>query len=100
MSDAPLVQVTDLRKEFAVKAGGFGRSRGTLTAVDDLSIAIRHGETLGMVGESGCGKTTVGRCLLRLYEPERGRVFLDADPELVDQVVALDREARALGRVA
>ena len=97
MSDAPLVQVTDLRKEFAVKAGGFGRSRGTLTAVDDLSIAISHGETLGMVGESGCGKTTVGRCLLRLYEPERGRVFLDADPELVDQVVALDREARALG---
>ena len=53
-----------------------------------------------MVGESGCGKTTVGRCLLRLYEPERGRVFLDADPELVDQVVALDREARGQERGA
>ena len=97
MSGAPpLVQVADLRKEFAVKAGGLGRSRGTLTAVDDLSLAIRRGETLGMVGESGCGKTTVGRCLLRLYEPERGRVFLDADPERAAQVVALDREARAL----
>ena len=96
MSDAPLVQVTDLRKEFAVKAGGFARSRGTLTAVNDLTLAIRHGETLGMVGESGCGKTTVGRCLLRLYEPERGRVFLDAGPAVADQVVELDREARAL----
>ena len=96
MSDAALVQVTDLRKEFAVKAGGFARSRGTLTAVNDLTLAIRHGETLGMVGESGCGKTTVGRCLLRLYEPERGRVFLDADPAVADQVVELDREARAL----
>ena len=96
MSDAPLVQVTDLRKEFAVRAGGFGRSRGTLTAVNDLSLAIRRGETLGLVGESGCGKTTVGRCLLRLYEPEQGRVFLDADPALAARVAALDREARAL----
>ena len=96
MSGAPLVQVTDLRKEFAVRAGGFGRSRGTLTAVNDLSLAIRRGETLGLVGESGCGKTTVGRCLLRLYEPERGRVFLDADPALAGRVAAMDREARAL----
>ena len=101
MSGAPpLVQVADLRKEFAVKAGGLARSRGTLTAVDDLSLAIGRGETLGMVGESGCGKTTVGRCLLRLYEPERGRVFLDADPQRAAEVVALDREARALGRSA
>ena len=91
-----VVQVTDLRKEFAVRAGGFGRSRGTLTAVNDLSLAIRRGETLGLVGESGCGKTTVGRCLLRLYEPEQGRVFLDADPALAGRVAAMDREARAL----
>ncbi|MGZ9586084.1 ABC transporter ATP-binding protein [Paenibacillus marinisediminis] len=64
----PLIQVENLKKYFPVKNGG------TLKAVNDVSFEIRAGETLGMVGESGCGKSTVGRTVLRLYEPTAGQV--------------------------
>ena len=65
-----LLEVSHLKVEFA------GR-RGTLLALDDVSFEIRHGETLGLVGESGCGKSTVGRTLLRLYKPTAGRIVFD-----------------------
>lgn len=58
-------------------AGGFGKNKRVVKAVDDVSFAIRKGETLGLVGESGCGKTTVGRTMLRLYEPTDGRIIYD-----------------------
>lgn len=76
MSDAtaPLVEVRDLRKHFPVRAGILGRTRRHLKAVDGVSFFIRKGETLGLVGESGCGKTTLGRTLLRLEEPTAGSV--------------------------
>ena len=64
----PLIQVENLKKYFPVKHGG------TLKAVNDVSFDIKAGETLGMVGESGCGKSTVGRTVLRLYEPTAGQV--------------------------
>ena len=73
-AEAPLVEVTGLRKYFPVRGGLFGGVVGQVRAVEDVSFAIKKGETLGLVGESGCGKTTVGRMLLRLLEPTGGSV--------------------------
>ncbi len=73
----PLVTAQDLKKHFAVSSGLFGRTVGWVKAVDGVSFAIHRGETFGLVGESGCGKTTVGRLLLRLVEPTAGRVTFD-----------------------
>lgn len=69
-----LVQVTGLRKYFPVRGGLLGRVVNQVRAVEDVSFEIARGETLGLVGESGCGKTTVGRMLLRLLEPSAGSV--------------------------
>jgi len=73
----PLLKVENLKKYFAVRAGVLQRVYGHVKAVDDVSFQIAEGETLGLVGESGCGKTTVGRTLLRLYEPSDGRIWFD-----------------------
>ena len=70
-----LVQIEHLRQYFPV--GGFGKNKKYVQAVDDVSFFINKGETLGLVGESGCGKTTTGRSLLRLYEPTGGRFVFD-----------------------
>jgi len=70
-----LIRVQHLKKYFPVRAGLFQRVVAHVQAVDDVSFDIRQGETLGMVGESGCGKTTVGRTMLRLIEPTAGAVF-------------------------
>lgn len=70
-----LIEIQHLQQYFP--AGGRGANRRFVQAVDDVSFAIRKGETLGLVGESGCGKTTVGRTMLRLYEPTDGRIIYD-----------------------
>ncbi|MBF7084017.1 dipeptide ABC transporter ATP-binding protein [Desulfallas sp. Bu1-1] len=70
-----LVDVRNLKKYFNMSMGFVKRQRPVLKAVDDVSFSIARGETLGLVGESGCGKTTLGRTLLRLYEPTAGKVF-------------------------
>ncbi len=75
-----LVVVENLVKYFPVRAGVFQRIQGWVQAVDDVSFTIKEGETLGLVGESGCGKTTVGQAILRLVEPTSGSVrFAGAD---------------------
>ena len=72
-----LVEIEHLQQYFP--AGGYGKKKKYIQAVDDVSFTIDRGETLGLVGESGCGKTTTGRTLLRLYEPTGGRFVYDGD---------------------
>ncbi|HEU5393289.1 MAG TPA: ATP-binding cassette domain-containing protein, partial [Candidatus Methylomirabilis sp.] len=75
--DAPLLTVTDLKKYFRVRRGLLWGQAGVVRAVDGVSFALRKGETLGLVGESGCGKSTTGRCILRLLDPTAGTVVFD-----------------------
>src|SRR2546430_17475092 len=70
----PLLSVGNLTKHFPVGGGLFGREHGAVRAVDGVSFDVHPGETLGLVGESGCGKTTTGRLVLRLLEPTSGTV--------------------------
>jgi oligopeptide transport system ATP-binding protein len=82
MKDAvtlPLVRVENLKMHFPIHTGLLRRHTGDVKAVDGVSFTIQPGETLGLVGESGCGKSTVGRALLRLYEPTAGRIEIDGD---------------------
>lgn len=74
-----LVVVKDLVKYFPIRAGVLQRVKAHVQAVDKVSFSVKEGETLGMVGESGCGKTTVGRAILRLIEPTSGSVFINGE---------------------
>jgi oligopeptide/dipeptide ABC transporter ATP-binding protein len=78
-SDWALVKVENLQEYFPLRGGLLQRKVGEVKAVDDVSFEIRRGETLGLVGESGCGKTTVGRTILRLIEPTGGRIEFDGE---------------------
>ena len=71
----PLLEVQDLKKYFPIKRGFFKRVVGHVKAVDDINLHIMEGETLGMVGESGCGKTTAGRSIMRAITPTSGKVL-------------------------
>src|SRR6185312_11763310 len=74
---APVLEVTDLKKHFPIQFGMLRRTSGHVFAVDGVSFSIAAGTTLGLVGESGCGKSTVGRTVLRLVEPTHGTIKLD-----------------------
>ena len=75
----PIIEVTGLKKHFALKRGLFSRSGATVKAVDGVGFTINPGETLCLVGESGCGKSTVGKLVLRLLEPTEGTIRLDGE---------------------
>jgi oligopeptide transport system ATP-binding protein len=93
-SAEPLLKVRDLVKHFPVRGGVFKRQIGKVHAVDGVSFELAAGQTLGVVGESGCGKSTMGRCILRLIEPTSGQVWFDGK-----EVTALEaEELRAMAR--
>jgi oligopeptide/dipeptide ABC transporter ATP-binding protein len=89
-----LLEVSDLKKHFPVRKGIFSRVTGHVRAVDGISFTIAPGETLGLVGESGCGKTTAGRAILRLIEPTSGRVVYNGRDVLAMEAASM----RALRR--
>lgn len=86
LSDAEnsLLDVQNLKMYFPITEGLFSKVQGYVKAVDDVSFFIRRGETLGLVGESGCGKTTVGRCIARAYQPTAGKVLFQHNGSAVD----------------
>ncbi|MCS6824115.1 MAG: ABC transporter ATP-binding protein [Cytophagaceae bacterium] len=76
-SQPPILEVQNLKMYFPIKKGLFGKSKEVVKAVDDVSFVVYPGETIGLVGESGCGKTTLGRAILRLIEPTDGQIIFD-----------------------
>ena len=91
---APLLQVEGLKVYFPIRRGLIQRTVGKVRAVDDVSLSIHAGRTLALVGESGCGKTTAGKALLRLIEPTGGRVRLGGEPITPDNARTLRRQAQ------
>ncbi len=77
MMTAPLVEVSNLKKYFPKKKGLFGKNTTYVKAVDDISFSIKKGETLGLVGESGCGKSTTGRMIMKLLEATEGKILFE-----------------------
>ena len=73
--DNNLIEVIDLKKYFPIKKGFLKKEVGSVKAVDDVSFKIKKGEIVGLVGESGCGKTTLGRCVIRAIESSEGNIF-------------------------
>lgn len=88
--NAPLLEVRNLYKNFPLRKGLFGRVSARVQAVEDVSFDIAHGETLGLVGESGCGKSTTGKTLLKLLEPDSGSILLNGT-----EITAFDRRRMA-----
>ena len=94
----PLLRVEDLRKYFPIRQGFFGRSVTQVRAVDGVTFDVFPGETMAVVGESGCGKTTAGRCLVRAFEPTGGSIFYrnrDGDEVALDFAGQQEAQARA-----
>jgi peptide/nickel transport system ATP-binding protein len=94
VKDERLLEVRNLKKYFPIEKGFLRRVTGHVKAVDDVSFYVNAGETLGLVGESGCGKTTLGRCVIRAYEPTAGQVFFrfNGDGQMTE-VTALEKKA-------
>ena len=88
-----LLEVRDLKMHFPIRRGLLRRVVGYVKAVDGVNFFIRRGETLGLVGESGCGKTTTGRCILRAYDPTSGQILYCREDGQVVDLATLDRRA-------
>jgi len=88
---APLIEVKNLVKEFTITKGFSRRVVGKIRAVNDVNLTIRRGEILGLVGESGCGKTTTGRCIMRAIEPTSGEVWTSFDGDVGQNILTMDK---------
>jgi peptide/nickel transport system ATP-binding protein len=94
-----LLEVNDLKMHFPIEKGLLARVGGYVKAVDGISFSIRKGETLGLVGESGCGKTTAGRCIVRAHKPTAGEIlYRQADDSVVDLAGLAGKELRPYWR--
>jgi oligopeptide transport system ATP-binding protein len=94
----PILSASKLKKYFRIRSGAFNRRKLELKAVDDVSFDIQEGETFGLVGESGCGKSTVARTILRLYKPNAGTILLRQGEALVDITRLSGRELLPIRR--
>ena len=92
MSGERLLDIKNLRKFFPIRKGFLRREVGSIRAVDDVSFYINEGETLGLVGESGCGKTTTARCIMRAIEPTSGQMFFRTEQGPVTDIVTLPKK--------
>ena len=98
-SAQPLLEVRNLHMRFPIKRGLLRRTVGYVNAVDDVSFNIRPGETLSLVGESGCGKTTTGRCIVRVYSPTAGQILYQLEEQESVDLARLDnRELKPFRR--
>jgi oligopeptide/dipeptide ABC transporter ATP-binding protein len=95
VSEAPILEVRNLRKYYDITQGMFSRVTGHVHAVEDVSFAVGHREVLGLAGESGSGKTTIGRAILRLVEPSAGEVIFEGENVLAYDRAAMMRFRRA-----
>ncbi len=87
-----LIEARDMKKYFPIRGGLFKKSIGSVKAVDGVTLPIRKGETIGLVGESGCGKTTAGRCMLQLTPPTGGHIYYKMPGDVRDRMIQLERE--------
>ena len=90
---SPLLEARGLRMQFPIRRGMFRRTVGYVKAVNDVSFSIQPGETLSLVGESGCGKTTTGRCVTRVYKPTAGEILYQVDEHERIDLAQLDNQA-------
>src|ERR1700687_3133256 len=97
-SKSVLLDVKGLKKYFPIRRGLLQKTVGTVKAVDDVSFFLNQGETLSLVGESGCGKTTTARCILRAITPTAGEVLLLDDGEVLDVATAPKSRLASLRR--
>ncbi|MBB5778944.1 ABC transporter ATP-binding protein [Nonomuraea jabiensis] len=95
MSTEPLLSIEGLTKHFPIRSGLLGRQVGAVKAVDEVDLAIAPGSTLGLVGESGCGKTTLGRCIVRAHDPTGGRMlYRQPDGSVIDVAGLREKELK------
>ena len=96
--DSVLLEVKGLKKYFPIRRGLLQKTVGQVKAVDDVSFHVNRGETLSLVGESGCGKTTTSRCILRAIKPTAGQILLDDNGKVLDVAAAPKTRLRSLRR--
>lgn len=98
MNEKILLEISHLKKYYPIEAGWMKKRIGTVKAVDDITLTVRENETLGLVGESGCGKTTLGRTILRIIEPTSGKVIFHFGDAPVDFTLLNKKELRKMRR--